>query len=110
MRGKQANVSVSIFPAGAVSTASAWILTEVKHGWNKSPSDDKLAALEQLLQPLLGLFAHFSHVSVSDGEDAVTPAKDTVKGSDVMNQAWKRVLFCDTDTLWRDVGIEVGNG
>lgn len=44
-------------------------------------------------------------MSVSDGEDAVTPGKDTVKGSDVMNPAWKRVLFCDTDTLWRDVGI-----
>lgn len=49
-----------------------WVLTEVKHGWNKSPSDDKLAALEQLLQPLFGLFAHFSHVSISNSEDSVT--------------------------------------
>lgn len=64
MCAKQANFSVSISPAEAVSTASVWILTEVKHGWNKSPSDDKLAALEQLLQPLLGLFAQFSHAVV----------------------------------------------
>lgn len=40
------------------------ILTEVQHGWNKTPSDDKLAALEQLLQPLFALFAQFSHVMI----------------------------------------------
>ena len=76
-----------MFPAKAVSTASVWILTEVKHGWNKSPSDDKLSALKQLLQPLLGLFAQFSHVSPWNSLDAVTPAKDTVRGSDVKYHA-----------------------
>lgn len=60
---KQANFSVSISETS--SPSSVWILTEVQHGWNKSPSDDKLAALEQLLQPLLGLFAQFSHVFIS---------------------------------------------
>lgn len=76
MCAKQANFSVSIFPADAASAASVWILTEVKYGWNESPSDDKLAALEELLQPLLGLFAQFSHESVSNGQDGGSPAKD----------------------------------
>ncbi len=50
--------------------APARILTEVQHGRDKTPSDDKLAALEQLLQPLFGLFAQFSHVFIPNSEDA----------------------------------------
>lgn len=40
----------------------AQILTEVEHRWDEAPPDDELSALEQLLEPLLGLFAQFSHV------------------------------------------------
>ncbi|KAF0024747.1 hypothetical protein F2P81_023549 [Scophthalmus maximus] len=49
--------------------ANVQILTEVQHGRDKPPSDDKLAALEKLLQPLFGLFAHFSHVFTPDSEE-----------------------------------------
>ena len=62
---------------------SVGILTEVQHGWNETPSDDKLAALEQLLQPLFGLFAQFSHVFFPKCDDAVATTKDTLRGSDV---------------------------
>lgn len=40
----------------------ARILTEVEHRWDEAPPDDELSALEQLLKPLLGLLAQFSHV------------------------------------------------
>lgn len=36
-------------------------LTQVNHERNKAPADGKLAALEELLQPLLGLFAQLHH-------------------------------------------------
>lgn len=57
-------------------TAKVQILTEVQHGWDKAPSDDKLAALEKLLQPLFGLFAHFSHVFILYSEDAKDKRKE----------------------------------
>ena len=38
-------------------------LTQVEHRGNEAPPDDELAALEDLLQPLLGLFTQFSHGS-----------------------------------------------
>lgn len=108
MCAKQANYSVSIFPAEAVFTASV-VLTEIKHRWNKSPSDDKLAALEQLLKPLFGFFAQFSHVCVPTSEDAVTPAKDKIRGSDVKYQA-ANGCFNYADALWTNVEMEVGSG
>lgn len=40
----------------------AQILTKVEHRWDEAPPDDELSTLEQLLEPLLGLFAQFSHV------------------------------------------------
>ncbi|KAI4817569.1 hypothetical protein KUCAC02_010954 [Chaenocephalus aceratus] len=52
--------------------APVGILTEVQHGWDETPSDDELAALEQLLQPLFGLFTQFSHVFILNSEDAAT--------------------------------------
>lgn len=62
--------------------ASIRALTEVQHRWDKTPSDDKLATLEQLLQPLFGLFAHFCHLFIrfypeQRGRDSAAAAKDT---------------------------------
>ena len=37
------------------------LLTQVYHERNKAPTDGKLASLEKLLQPLLGLFAQLHH-------------------------------------------------
>lgn len=56
------------------------ILTEIQHGWDKPPSDDELAALEKLLQPLFRLFAHFSHVFIPDSEE---DAKDEEEKEEV---------------------------
>lgn len=47
-------------PSGSLRIP-ARILTEVEHRWDEAPSDDELSTLEQLLEPLLGLFAQFSH-------------------------------------------------
>lgn len=55
------------------------ILTEVQHGWNEAPSDNKLAALEQLLQPLFGLLAQISHVFVLTAKIPTLPPPRTGK-------------------------------
>lgn len=61
----------------------ARILTEVEHRWDEAPPDDELSALEQLLEPLLGLFAQFGHVfSIPNYNGAGVLAKDTGRGSD----------------------------
>lgn len=66
-------------------TVYQMILTQVEHGGDKAPSDDKLAALEELLQPLFTFFAQFSHVFIgcrhkrySQGQETGSDAEETV--------------------------------
>lgn len=63
-----------------LSLLSVQILTEVQHSRDETPSDDKLAALEQLLQPLFGLLTQFSHeyIPTSEAPDASKDRKKEV--------------------------------
>lgn len=56
-------------PFPPVSSEVFLPLTQVNHERNKAPADGKLAALEELLQPLLGLFAQLHHGDGSRGSE-----------------------------------------